>query len=115
MMMSLNTTVFTTRDWQAKRDQYVARGVSNGNRHLAARGEGAVLYDIDGRRFIDFAGAIGTLNVGHSHPKVVEAVKRQADQLIHPGFNVMMYTAYLELAEKLCHLTPGTHEKKRFS
>ncbi len=112
MMMSLNTTVFTTRDWQAKRDQYVARGVSNGNRHLAARGEGAVLYDIDGRRFIDFAGAIGTLNVGHSHPKVVEAVKRQADQLIHPGFNVMMYTAYLELAEKLCHLTPGTHEKK---
>ena len=70
------------QDWQAKRDQFVARGVSNGNRHLAAKGEGAVLYDIDGRRFIDFAGAIGTLNVGHSHRKVVEAVKRQAEQLI---------------------------------
>lgn len=54
--MSLNTKAFTTEDWQAKRDQFVARGVSNGNRHLAAKGEGAVLYDIDGRRFIDFAG-----------------------------------------------------------
>nr|MDH3162546.1 4-aminobutyrate--2-oxoglutarate transaminase [Bacillus licheniformis] len=110
--MSRNTKAFTTEDWQAKRDQFVARGVSNGNRHLAAKGEGAVLYDIDGRRFIDFAGAIGTLNVGHSHPKVVEAVKRQSEQLIHPGFNVMMYPAYLELAEKLCRLAPGAHEKK---
>ncbi|MFC8148300.1 4-aminobutyrate--2-oxoglutarate transaminase [Bacillus paralicheniformis] len=110
--MSLNTKAFTTEDWQAKRDQFVARGVSNGNRHLAAKGEGAVLYDIDGRRFIDFAGAIGTLNVGHSHPKVVEAVKQQAEQLIHPGFNVMMYQAYIELAEKLCRLAPGAHEKK---
>ncbi len=112
MMMSLNTAVLTTGEWQAKRDRYVARGVSNGNRSIAARGEGALVYDIDGRRFIDFAGAIGTLNVGHSHPKVVEAVKQQADQLIHPGFNVMMYQAYLELAEKLCRLTPGDHEKK---
>jgi len=110
--MSLNTKAFTTEDWQAKRDQFVARGVSNGNRHLAAKGEGAVLYDIDGRRFIDFAGAIGTLNVGHSHLKVVEAVKQQAEQLIHPGFNVMMYQAYIELAEKLCRLAPGAHEKK---
>ncbi|ARA84428.1 4-aminobutyrate--2-oxoglutarate transaminase [Bacillus paralicheniformis] len=110
--MSLNTKAFTTEDWQAKRDQFVARGVSNGNRHLAAKGEGAVLYDIDGRCFIDFAGAIGTLNVGHSHPKVVEAVKQQAEQLIHPGFNVMMYQAYIELAEKLCRLAPGAHEKK---
>ncbi|MEC1035413.1 4-aminobutyrate--2-oxoglutarate transaminase [Bacillus paralicheniformis] len=110
--MSLKTKAFTTEDWQAKRDQFVARGVSNGNRHLAAKGEGAVLYDIDGRRFIDFAGAIGTLNVGHSHPKVVEAVKQQAEQLIHPGFNVMMYQAYIELAEKLCRLAPGAHEKK---
>ncbi len=81
---------------------------------MAVKGEGALLYDLDGRRFIDFAGAIGTLNVGHSHPKVVEAVKKQAEDLIHPGFNVMMYPSYIELAEKLCALAPGDHAKKRF-
>lgn len=113
MTMSQTTTNrFSTEEWQGKRDQYVARGVSNGNRHLAAKGKGAELFDIDGKRFIDFAGAIGTLNVGHSHPKVVEAVKAQAEILIHPGFNVMMYESYIELAEKLCHLTPGDHDKK---
>lgn len=88
------------------------QGVGNGNRGMAVKGEGALLYDLDGRRFIDFAGAIGTLNVGHSHPKVVEAVKKQAEDLIHPGFNVMMYPSYIELAEKLCALAPGDHAKK---
>lgn len=102
----------TSAEWQQKRDQFVSKGVSNGNRSLAVKGEGAVLYDLDGRRFVDFAGAIGTLNVGHSHPKVVEAVKRQTEELIHPGFNVMMYPSYIELAEKLCGLVPGEHDKK---
>ncbi|PRR95961.1 4-aminobutyrate--2-oxoglutarate transaminase [Bacillus atrophaeus] len=102
----------TSAEWQQKRDQFVSKGVSNGNRSLAVRGEGAALYDLDGRRFVDFAGAIGTLNVGHSHPKVVEAVKRQTEELIHPGFNVMMYPSYIELAEKLCGLAPGEHDKK---
>ncbi|MCI3197122.1 4-aminobutyrate--2-oxoglutarate transaminase [Bacillus sp. HU-1818] len=102
----------TSAEWQQKRDQFVSKGVSNGNRSLAVKGEGAVLYDLNGRRFVDFAGAIGTLNVGHSHPKVVEAVKRQTEELIHPGFNVMMYPSYIELAEKLCGLVPGEHDKK---
>ncbi|WP_437132150.1 4-aminobutyrate--2-oxoglutarate transaminase [Bacillus atrophaeus] len=102
----------TSAEWQQKRDQFVSKGVSNGNRSLAVKGEGAVLYDLDGRRFVDFAGAIGTLNVGHSHSKVVEAVKRQTEELIHPGFNVMMYPSYIELAEKLCGLAPGEHDKK---
>ncbi|MBT2573221.1 4-aminobutyrate--2-oxoglutarate transaminase [Bacillus sp. ISL-51] len=102
----------TTAQWQEKRDQFVSNGVGNGNRSMAVKGEGALLYDLDGRKFIDFAGAIGTLNVGHSHPKVVEAVKKQAEDLIHPGFNVMMYPSYIELAEKLCNLAPGDHDKK---
>ncbi|MCM3107871.1 4-aminobutyrate--2-oxoglutarate transaminase [Bacillus velezensis] len=102
----------TTAQWQQKRDQFVSKGGGNGNRSMAVKGEGALLYDLDGRRFIDFAGAIGTLNVGHSHPKVVEAVKKQAEDLIHPGFNVMMYPSYIELAEKLCALAPGDHAKK---
>lgn len=110
--MSQTTASITTAQWQQKREQFVSKGVSNGNRSLAVKGVGAELYDLDGRRFIDFAGAIGTLNVGHSHPKVVEAVKRQAEELIHPGFNVMMYPSYIELAEKLCGIGPGSHEKK---
>ncbi|WP_340082810.1 4-aminobutyrate--2-oxoglutarate transaminase [Terribacillus sp. FSL K6-0262] len=97
---------------QQKRDKYVARGVSNGNKSIAAKGEGALLFDQDGRRFIDFAGAIGTMNVGHSHPKVVEALKKQAEAFVHPGFNVIMYASYIELAEKLCSLTPGSFDKK---
>ncbi|MFP7495306.1 4-aminobutyrate--2-oxoglutarate transaminase [Terribacillus saccharophilus] len=97
---------------QQKRDKFVARGVSNGNKSIAVKGEGALLFDQDGRRFIDFAGAIGTMNVGHSHPKVVEALKNQAEAFVHPGFNVMMYASYIELAEKLCSLTPGAFDKK---
>lgn len=111
-MSQTASTEVTTAQWQQKRDQFVSKGVGNGNRSMAVKGEGALLYDLDGRRFIDFAGAIGTLNVGHSHPKVVEAVKKQAEDLIHPGFNVMMYPSYIELAEKLCAIAPGDHAKK---
>ena len=52
------------------------------------------------------------INVGHNHPKVVEAIKAQVDHVIHPGFNVIMYENYVELAEKLCEVTPGTHDKQ---
>lgn len=102
----------TTKEWQDKRDRYVAKGVSNGNLHIAAKAEGAIITDIDGNRFIDFAGAIGVQNVGHRHPKVVEAVKKQLDEHIHPGFNVIMYPSYIELCEKLSELAPGNSPKK---
>lgn len=101
-----------TEEWQEKRDRYVASAVGNGNRHLAAKAEGAVITDIDGNEFIDFAGAIGVQNVGHRHPKVLEAVKKQLDQYIHPGFNVIMYPEYIELCEKLCEVAPGNFAKK---
>ena len=107
------STEVTTAQWQQNGINSFPRGRQRKPRH-GGKGEGALLYDLDGRRFIDFAGAIGTLNVGHSHPKVVEAVKKQAEDLIHPGFNVMMYPSYIELAEKLCALAPGDHAKKRF-
>jgi 4-aminobutyrate aminotransferase/(S)-3-amino-2-methylpropionate transaminase len=69
---------------------------------------------VDGNQLIDLAGGIGTLNIGHCPPKVVEALKRQLDHFIHPGFNVMMYESYIKLAEKLNEITPGTFEKKTF-
>lgn len=100
------------KELQEKRKQFVARGVSNGNLSVADRAQGATVIDADNRKLIDFGGGIGTLNVGHSHPKVTEAVKEQVDRYLHPGFNCIMYDGYIEVAEKLCNLTPGTFDKK---
>jgi 4-aminobutyrate aminotransferase / (S)-3-amino-2-methylpropionate transaminase / 5-aminovalerate transaminase len=100
-----------TKELQEKRKKYVPKGVSNGNLNFAAKAFGATVIDIDGREWIDFAGAIGTLNVGHTHPKVTEAVKNQVDKFLHPGFNVIMYDGYINLAEKLCKITPGDFDK----
>jgi len=97
-----------------RRANNVPKGVSNNVQSFAAKGNGAILEDVDGNVFIDLAGAIGTLNAGHCPPKVVEALTKQIQQYIHPGFNVMMYEPYIELAEKLNQITPGSHAKKTF-
>lgn len=108
----MTTAYLTTKELQEKRQKYVARGVSNGNLNIAQKASGATVIDIDGKEWIDFAGAIGTLNVGHSHPKVIAAVKDQVERFLHPGFNVIMYDNYINLAEKLCQITPGDYEKQ---
>ncbi len=95
-----------------RRQAAVVKGVSNGVPSFAAKAEGALITDVDGNTFIDFVGAIGTMNVGHCHPKVKEALHKQVDEYIHPGFNVMMYEPYIELCEKLIALAPGDHEKQ---
>lgn len=95
-----------------KRKKFVPQGISNGCHAFVHKAKGALLEDIDGNTFIDFAGAIGTINVGHSHPKVVKAVQEQAENFIHTGFNVMMYDSYIELAEKLAVLAPGDFPKQ---
>ncbi|MFC4766208.1 4-aminobutyrate--2-oxoglutarate transaminase [Effusibacillus consociatus] len=97
-----------------KKEKNVPRGPFNTVPTFAEKGEGALLTDVDGNTFIDFAGAIGSLNAGHCPPKVVEALKEQLDKYIHPCFHVMMYEPYVKLAEKLNQMTPGTHEKKTF-
>lgn len=97
-----------------RRANNVPQGVSNTVPSFAAKGKGALLEDVDGNVFIDLGGAIGTLNAGHCPPKVVEALTEQIQKYIHPGFNVMMYEPYIELAEKLNQITPGTHDKKTF-
>ncbi|RXT08762.1 4-aminobutyrate--2-oxoglutarate transaminase [Ammoniphilus sp. CFH 90114] len=74
--------------------------------------QGALVKDVDGNRYIDFAGGIGIQNVGHSHPKVVQAVTEQVQKSIHTCFHVAPYESYIELAEKLNELTPGQFEKK---
>ncbi|XJZ27858.1 4-aminobutyrate--2-oxoglutarate transaminase [Bacillota bacterium Lsc_1132] len=97
-----------------RKENVVARGPSNSVLSFAEKGEGALLTDIDGNTFIDFAGAIGTLNVGHSPARVVQALKNQLDQYIHTCFNVIMYEPYVKLAEELVRITPGDHAKKAF-
>ena len=76
------------------------------------RAKGAVIEDVEGKEYIDFAGGIGVENVGHCAEKVVDAIKQQAEQFIHTCFHVVMYEPYVELAKKLNELTPGTFPKK---
>ncbi|MED4751404.1 4-aminobutyrate--2-oxoglutarate transaminase [Brevibacillus choshinensis] len=103
-----------SQEMLAKKEANVPRGPSNTTSAFVAKAEGALLTDIDGNTFIDFAGAIGSINAGHCPPAVVEALKEQLDQYIHTCFHVMMYEPYVKLAEKLNQITPGDHAKKTF-
>jgi len=98
----------------ARKEANVPRGPFNTAPTFVVKAEGALLTDVDGNTFIDFAGAIGSMNAGHCPPAVVEALKAQLDQYIHTCFHVMMYEPYVQLAEKLNQITPGTHAKKTF-
>ncbi len=92
----------------------VPRGIYLGTPMYVARAEGAVLEDVDGNRFLDFAGGIGCLNVGHRAPAVVSAIHEQVDRFMHTCFQVSPYESYVALAEKLNQLTPGKFPKKTF-
>ncbi len=74
---------------------------------VAARGEGAIIEDVDGNRFLDFTAGIAVVATGHCHPKIVEAIQRQAAQLIHMSGTDFYYPNLVELAEKLAMLAPG--------
>jgi len=98
----------------ARRAGAVPRGVPAVTPIAVVHAEGAVLTDADGNRLIDFGGGIGVVNTGHRHPGVVEAVRTQLDRFAHVCFPVSTYEPYVELAERLNRLTPGTHEKRTF-
>ena len=101
-----------SQELMRRRNSAVARGVSHATQIFAARAEGAVMEDVDGNRFIDFAGGIGCQNAGHRAPRVVAAIREQVDAFLHTCFAVAPYGKYVELAEKLNSLTPGTFAKK---
>jgi len=96
------------------RSQAVPRGVPATAPVYAARARNAVITDVEGRDYIDFAAGIGVMNVGHCHPKVVEALKDQAELFSHTCFGLTGYESYVRLAEKLDRLTPGDFEKRTF-
>lgn len=89
----------------------VPQGPFNVTPFFAEKAKGALIYDVEGRELVDFAGGIGVMNVGHSHPKVIEAIKDQADRYTHTCFHIVMYEPYVRLAQKLCSVTPGSFQK----
>jgi len=94
------------------RQSAVPRGPYNITPVFMARGEGAMLEDVDGNRFIDFAGGIGVLNAGHAPKEVVRAIQQQAEKYIHSCFHVTMNEPYVRLAETMNRITPGSFAKK---
>ena len=96
----------------ARKAAATPRGVGVMGTFFADRAQGAELWDVEGRRYIDFAGGIAVMNVGHGHPKVVAAIREQLDRYTHTCYQVVPYEGYIALAEKLNAITPGTHAKK---
>ena len=101
-----------SQELMRRRQAAVPRGVGHATPIFAARAEGAILEDVDGNRFLDFAGGIGVQNVGHRAPRVVAAIREQLDAFMHTCFSVAPYEKYIALAEKLNALAPGDFAKK---
>jgi len=96
----------------ARREAAIPRGPANATPIFAARAEGATIEDVDGNRYLDFAGGIGCLNVGHRSPRVTAAVREQLEKHLHLCFAVTPYEGYVAVAEKLNALAPGNFTKK---
>ncbi len=101
----------TSTDLKARKDAAVPNGVSTKGIYVA-KAENSELWDVDGRRYIDFAAGIAVLNTGHRHPKIMAAVAEQAQAFAHTCFHVVSYESYVRLAERLNALAPGDFPKK---
>jgi 4-aminobutyrate aminotransferase / (S)-3-amino-2-methylpropionate transaminase / 5-aminovalerate transaminase len=104
--------VTTNAELNARRQKAVPRGVSNSLMVYAERASNAEIWDVEGRRYIDFASGISVLNTGHVHPKVQAAIAQQLEKLTHTCFQVTPYESYIALAEELNALAPGAGPKK---
>ncbi len=101
-----------TEELLRRRSAAIPRGVYNVAPIFVERAEGARLRDVDGREYIDFAGGLGVLAVGHRHPAVTAALRAQMDRYLHTCFHVAMYEPYVALAERLNARAPGSFVKK---
>ena len=104
----------TNSSWQERKENVFARGMGNIFPIYAEQARNAEIWDIEGKRYIDFAGGIAVVNTGHSHPDVVRAVKKQLDAFSHTCVMVTPYTSAVELAEKLTELVPIDDAKAIF-
>jgi len=99
-------------EWQQRKNQSTPRGVGVLCQFYAERASNAELWDVEGRRVIDFGAGIAVLNTGHCHPKIVAAVQQQLQRFSHTAYQIVPYGAAVELAEKINRVTPGAHAKK---
>jgi 4-aminobutyrate aminotransferase / (S)-3-amino-2-methylpropionate transaminase / 5-aminovalerate transaminase len=97
-----------------RKERVVADPLSIYHNLVIERAQGATLTDVDGNTFIDFTGGVGCLNVGHSHPRVVEAAQEQLERFSHTDFTIVPYEVYVRLAERLCELAPIANAKAAF-
>ncbi len=102
----------TNESLMARRAAAIPRGVGQSHAIFIDRARNAELWDVEGRRYIDFAGGIAVLNTGHCNPAIVDAVKAQLDRYTHTCFQVVAYEPYVELAERINALAPGDFAKK---
>ena len=93
-------------------EKYIPKAVYTVTPIFASESEGAMIKDVDGNEYIDFASGISCLNVGHRNPNVVRVIREQLEKYLHLCFHVTPYEPYIKLAEKLVRITPGNFEKK---
>jgi len=108
----MNSKVDETPHLLRQRDQFVPRGLVTAHPLVIDRAQGAELWDVDGKRYLDFVGGIGVLNIGHNHSKVVAAVQAQLQKVSHACFQVVAYQPYLDLAQRLCEMVGGQEAYK---
>ena len=102
----------TNAELHQRRVAAIPRGVANSLAVYAERASNAELWDVEGKRYVDFASGIAVLNTGHRHPSVVKAIQAQLEKLMHACFQVTPYANYVELCEQLNQLAPGPTAKK---
>ncbi|MBN51642.1 MAG: 4-aminobutyrate--2-oxoglutarate transaminase [Spongiibacteraceae bacterium] len=102
----MTSTVDQRPQWLRQKEKAVARGVALRDEICIARAEGSLLWDIDGREYIDFASGMGVLNLGHGHPRVQDAMAAQMQKLVHSCFHSAANEPYIALAERLNTLAP---------
>lgn len=101
-------------DLMARRTAAIPRGIGNAHAIFAERAVNSEIWDVEGKRYIDFCAGIAVVNTGHCHPKVIQAVKAQLELFNHTCFQVVAYESYVALAERLNKLAPGDTPKKSF-
>ncbi|VVO17067.1 4-aminobutyrate--2-oxoglutarate transaminase [Pseudomonas fluorescens] len=103
----MNSKVEETPNLLRQRDQFVPRGLVTAHPLVIDRAQGSEMWDVDGKRYLDFVGGIGVLNIGHNHPRVIAAVQAQLQKVSHACFQVVAYKPYLDLVQRLCELVGG--------
>jgi 4-aminobutyrate aminotransferase/(S)-3-amino-2-methylpropionate transaminase len=105
-------SMITNSDIHELRTQVISNGYASGTSNYIESAKGSILTDVEGNEFIDFAGGIAVMNVGHSHPRVVAAITEQAAKFTHTCFMVNPYHLAVRLADRLVKITPGDFPKK---